>query len=115
VESAGTAVFVPGKSADWRSQSICLENGIDISAHKARKMARTDWTDFSVIAGLDSWVMATLARWRPTTATAKLVLFNVPDGVDDPYYSDYDAFREMFRVIQREMPHFLRQHRLHFL
>jgi protein-tyrosine phosphatase len=115
VASAGIAVVVPGKSADWRSHSICLENNINISEHKTRKMARTDWTNFSVIAGLDPIVMTTLTRWRPPTATAKLVLFNAPNGVDDPYFGDYDAFREMFQVIHHEMPRFLRENALHFL
>jgi protein-tyrosine phosphatase len=82
-----------GQSPDRRSQAACKEVNIDISCQRAKQIKKADWTRFSVIAALDSSVLSDLEHSRPTNAIAKLVLFNPPDGVPDPYYGDSEGFR----------------------
>jgi protein-tyrosine-phosphatase len=60
-----------------------------------------------VIAAVDSSSLKGLTRVRPPNATTKLVLFNAPDAVAEPYYGDYEGFRTMFRVIHDAMHPFL--------
>jgi protein-tyrosine phosphatase len=112
VESAGSIGFHIGESPDRRSQNACKEIGVDISAQRAQQIKKADWTRFSVIAALDQSVFRDIERARPSNATAKLVLFNAPDGVPDPYYGDFEGFRRMVAVIQRVMPQFLSENGL---
>jgi protein-tyrosine phosphatase len=112
VESAGTYGYHIGESPDDRSQQACRENGVDISSHRGRKISQDDWTKFKVIAALDDSVLSDLKHCRPSNATAKLVLFNAPAGVDDPYYGNLEGFRKMYQLISKIMPSFLTEHGL---
>jgi protein-tyrosine phosphatase len=112
VDSAGTGGFHIGESPDRRSQRVCKENGVDISGQRARQICRGDWTKFTVIAALDQSVLDDLEAERPENATAKLVLFNAPNGIDDPYYGGVDGFKGMFQTISSTMHPFLREHGL---
>jgi protein-tyrosine phosphatase len=112
VDSAGTCGFHIGESPDRRSQRVCKDNGVDIGKQRARQISPADWTTFTVIAALDASVFDDLQAQRPENATAKLVLFNAPDGIDDPYYGGVDGFRAMFQTISATMHPFLRQHGL---
>jgi protein-tyrosine phosphatase len=111
-ESAGTIGYHTGESPDDRSQAVCKENGIDISGQRARQISRADWTRFNVIAALDSSVLADLEEMCPANATAKLVLFNPPNGIPDPYYGRVDGFRSMLQTISAAIEPFLREHGL---
>jgi protein-tyrosine-phosphatase len=112
VESAGTIGYHAGESPDSRSQRVCKENGVDISKQRSKQIDQSAWTTFTVIAALDSSVLSDLESERPPNATAKLVLFNAPDGIDDPYYGGVDGFRAMFQTILSGMPAFLKEHGL---
>jgi protein-tyrosine phosphatase len=112
VESAGTCSFHVGESPDRRSQAACKEIKIDISSQRAKQIKKADWTRFSVIAALDSSVLSDLEHSRPANATAKLVLFNPPDGIPDPYYGGSEGFRTVVATIQAAMRPFLTEHGL---
>ena len=112
VDSAGSCGYHSGQSPDDRSQKVCKQNGIDISRQRARQITRGDWTKFTVIAALDQSVYDTLKSMRPENATAKLVLFNGPKGIDDPYYGGQDGFKKMFNEIKAAMTPFLKSNGL---
>lgn len=114
IDSAGTCREHLGQSPDSRSIRVCDKNGIDIRQQRARQISSGDWTKFDVIAALDSSVLSDLNYDKPSNATAKLVMFNHPKGVADPYYCSNaeDGFGRMFETISKAMPDFVKEHGL---
>ena len=112
VESASTSSYHRNECPDERSQDICMKHGIDISGHRARSLRSDDWQRFDVIAALDENVFQILQGARPADAKAKLVLFNEPNGVGDPYYGGMAGFERMYETIYNSMTPFLKQHGL---
>jgi protein-tyrosine phosphatase len=60
-----------------------------------------------VIAALDENVLNILARSRPAEAKARVMLFNAPEGIADPYYGGRLGFQRMFDQIAQKMKGFL--------
>ncbi|KAH0785289.1 low molecular weight phosphotyrosine protein phosphatase [Histomonas meleagridis] len=112
VDSAGTCSFHVGQSPDSRSENVCKKNGVDISHQRARQIKNSDWDTFDVIAALDQSVYQTLEYQKPKNAKASLVLFNPPEGIDDPYYGGDNGFQIMFDNIKAAMPGFLKDNGL---
>lgn len=112
VDSCGTGPWHVGQSPDTRSQKSCKKNGVDISGHRARTIKKDDWSKFTVIAALDDSIYSELNYMKPKDAKAKLVLFNAPNGVDDPYYGGQDGFDSMYKLIEKTMPQFLKENGL---
>lgn len=106
-QSASTSSWHRNECPDERSQEICQKHGIDISSHRARAIRNDDWEYFDVIAALDQKVLDTLSGMRPQNSTAKLLLFNAPNGVSDPYYGGRSGFQKMFQQIYNAMGDFL--------
>ena len=111
-DSAGTGAWHVGESPDSRSQKVCLKNGIDISNHKGRQIQKNDWKKYNVIAALDPDIFSNLQRSKPSDAISKLVLFNFPDGIEDPYYGGQSGFDTMFEQLSNLMPKFLKDNDL---
>ena len=111
-QSASTSSWHRNECPDERSQEICQKHGIDISGHRARAIRNDDWEYFDVIAALDQKVLETLSGMRPQNSTAKLLLFNAPDGVGDPYYGGRTGFQKMFQQIYNAMGDFLKDNGL---
>ena len=111
IDSAATSSFHVGQSPDSRSQKVCRENGVDISKQRARQIERSDFQKFDVIAALDPSILADIKSMQPPNSKAKVVLFNPPNGVDDPYYTT-NGFPTMFANISKEMKPFLTEHGL---
>mgnify|MGYP001071492985 CR=1 FL=1 len=109
VDSCGTASYHTGESPDSRSQKACRGIGVDISKHRARQIRSSDWTSFDLIVALDDSVLQDLQFDRPQNAKAKLVLFNAPHGVDDPYYGGQNGFETMAHLIEEKMGPFLEE------
>ena len=112
IASAGTSRWHRNECPDDRSQEICLKHGIDISGHRARQIRSDDWRIFDVIAALDETVYETLISLRPENANAKVVLFNSPKGIADPYYGGRTGFQKMFDQIFHCMKSFLEENSL---
>ncbi|OHT12840.1 Low molecular weight phosphotyrosine protein phosphatase [Tritrichomonas foetus] len=129
-QSASTSSWHRNECPDERSQEICMKHGIDISGHRARAIRNDDWEYFDIIAALDQKVLDVLKGMRPEgqnqgqnenqndsqsdsqntgqgQTKAKLVLFNPPDGVGDPYYGGRSGFQKMFTQIYNAMGDFL--------
>jgi len=112
VASAGTSRWHRNECPDDRSQEICMKHGIDISGHRARQIRADDWKLFDVISALDQTVYETLMSMRPEGAKAKVVLFNPPKGIADPYYGGRTGFQKMFDQIYDAMLQFLQENQL---
>ena len=112
VASAGTSTWHRNECPDERSQEICMKHGIDISGYRARQIRADDWMLFDVIAALDQTVYETLQSARPEDAKAKVVLFNAPNGIADPYYGGRTGFQKMFNQIFDTMEPFLKENGL---
>lgn len=111
VDSAATSTYHIGQSPDLRSQNVCKQNGIDISKQRARQIKKSDFDSFDIIAALDQSILDDIRAIQPPHSHAKVVLFNPPNGVDDPYYTQ-DGFPSMFASISKEMKPFLTQYGL---
>lgn len=111
VDSAATSTYHIGQSPDNRSQKVCKQNGIDISNQRARQIKQSDFEKFDVIAALDQSILEDIRSIQPKNCHAKVVLFNPPNGVEDPYYMR-DGFPAMFSSISKEMKPFLTQYGL---
>jgi protein-tyrosine phosphatase len=105
--SGSTSVVHVNESPDERAIDVCSKHGIDIREHRAKQMTAFDWTRFDVIAALDQNVLNILSRSKPAEAKAKVVLFNAPDGIADPYYGGRLGFQRMFDQISQKMKSFL--------
>ena len=111
--SASTSSWHRNECPDERSQEICQKHGIDISGHRARPIRNDDWEYFDVIAALDPNVYKVLESMKPSDdVKAKLVLFNSPNGVADPYYGGRLGFQKMFTQIYNTMGQFLIENKL---
>jgi protein-tyrosine phosphatase len=107
VDSAGTGGWHTGSPHDSRSIKACRDRGIDISQQRARQLTSADFTKFTVIAALDHDILRSCQLRQPSGSTAKIVLFNEPDGIDDPYYGEDKGFAVMFDNIFNALRPFL--------
>jgi protein-tyrosine phosphatase len=107
VDSAGTGSWHVGSSPDQRSIKACRDHGVDISQQRARQVTRADFNKFTVIAALDHEILSECESMQPSGSTAKVVLFNAPIGIDDPYYGDAKGFEIMFENISKALKPFL--------
>lgn len=112
VDSAGTSSFHQHESPDERAQEICNKFDIDISSHRSHLIRATDWSRYNVIAALDDNILQILKSKQPTDSKAKLVLFNAPNGIADPYYGGRTGFRKMFDQLHESMSKFLKDNDL---
>ena len=104
LDSAGTGAWHAGSPPDPRSIEIAARNGIDISAQRARKVARDDFRRFDLILGMDGSNVAELHDFAPG-ARDKIHLFldyaaGTKKDVPDPYYGGADGFEKVYRMIR---------------
>lgn len=112
VDSCGTGPWHVGQRPDSRSQQSCRNNGVDISGHVAKQIKSSDFQKFDVIAALDQSIFEELKQIKPAKCKSKIVLFNAPHGIDDPYYGGQDGFDKMYKIIYNAMPKFLKDNGL---
>lgn len=109
VDSAATSSFHVGQTPDRRSQKACKKHGVDISCHRAKQVKKDDFRKYNVIVALDNSILSSLNSMKPKDSTAKVVLFNPPKGIEDPYYGDDKGFDTMYNNISSLMPKFLEE------
>ncbi|KAK8884899.1 Low molecular weight phosphotyrosine protein phosphatase [Tritrichomonas musculus] len=107
ISSAAMAQFHLNESPDFRIQDVCLRNGIDISNYRAKQIKKIDWLTYNYIVALDPSIYNILQNMKPVDSKAKLLLFNAPNGIADPYYGGKLEFTRMFKEIQMNMEPFL--------
>ncbi len=120
IDSAGTHAYHVGEAPDRRSQSKARENGVDISAQRARKVAQEDFDRFDYIIAMDRSNYSDLMRLaKKPEQQQKISLFmdyakdwNNTE-VPDPYYGGSNGFQQVFDMIMSASQGLLKQITLH--
>lgn len=110
VDSAGIEAWHEGETPDARSVRTALNNGVDISALRARKIVRDDFKVFDRIIALDRTHLRALEEMRAAYfaghdgAVPELMMSFAPAygqlDVPDPYYGGPEGFQRVFAMIR---------------
>jgi len=110
--SAGTHAR-DGAASPALQQEIALTHGLDLSAHRARRLRTEDFTDFDVLVALDLGHLDHLNFMRPPAARARqmLLLSGVDEAgtieVPDPYGGSARAYAHAAALIRMGVLHLL--------
>jgi protein-tyrosine phosphatase len=97
IQSAGTGDWHIGEAPCSNSQTVAIQNGIDISSYKARQVTLDDDKEFDYIFALDSKNIADLTSLG-FTKHQKLCTDDVPD----PYFfPGFEGFDKVYKMIER--------------
>ena len=106
VDSAGTSSWHIGHQPDSRSIAVAKQNGIDITAQRARQITSADLDYYDLIYVMDSsnyQNVKSIDLTNSRTDKIKLILNNVYPGenraVPDPYYND--NFQEVYQMLEQ--------------
>ena len=105
IESAGTGSWHIGEPPDRRAQAVALDQGVDISGQRARKVTPADFDRFDHIVAMDNANLTALRKMQMPGSHAHLSrLLDYqskpgPRDVPDPYYED--GFDHVFALIER--------------
>jgi protein-tyrosine phosphatase len=103
VASAATENYHIGRQADARAIDSATAHGYDLSTHRARQIADTDFAAFDAVLAMDHTNLRALGARCPRDHASRLALFlpfaglDAPAEVPDPYYGGAEDFE---RVIQ---------------
>ncbi|HEX7053730.1 MAG TPA: low molecular weight protein-tyrosine-phosphatase [Burkholderiales bacterium] len=100
VESRGTHDYHVGQPPDRRAQRHARRRGYDLSAQRARQLAKDDFASFDLIVAMDRGHLRLLERLCPGEHRAKLRLFVPGDDVPDPYYGGPDGFEAVLDLVE---------------
>lgn len=109
VESAGLAMELAGRPANYRSVACMKERGIDLSAHVSRWVGELDLDDYQwiVCVGHDE-----VERVRPLLGADKtcvIVANEERGGIPDPYELGMPGYRDCLALLDDVMPHVARR------
>ena len=100
VESAGTHDYHVGEPPDERAQHHAKRRGYDLSAQRARHVAKDDFEAFDLIVAMDRGHLRLLQRACPPRHREKLRLFLADRDVPDPYYGGPDGFEQVLDLVE---------------
>lgn len=106
VASAGTHGYHVGEAPDRRAQRAAASRGYDLSAIRARQIARRDIDDFDLILAMDRSCLAALHVVCPPERFDRLGLFMDysksfdDDEVPDPYYGLGQGFDLVLDMVE---------------
>lgn len=100
VESRGTHDYHVGEAPDERAQQHALRRGYDLSAQRARRLARRDFEHFDLIVAMDRGHLRILERECPRPHLGKLRLLLPGADVPDPYYGGAQGFEEVLDLVE---------------
>lgn len=107
IDSAGTAAYHVGESANSKSQATANKHGVHLPS-KARKFEYADLEEFDLILAMDSENLSNIRELdRKNKFTEKIKMmreFDPEPGngeVPDPYYGGQEGFENVFRVLDR--------------
>lgn len=107
VDSAGIGSWHIGEPPDERAQAAARRRGFDMSAIRARQIARDDFEQFDLILAMDRENLAELRRRSPVEYRERVRLFLefAPDlgahDVPDPYYGGDAGFEEVLDLTEQ--------------
>lgn len=107
VSSAGTMASQPGARPDKRVQTVAAAAGIDLGRIRASRVTAKELARSDFVFAMDGANYLELLKICPAEHSHKisLLLSHLPEGggadVPDPYYGNYEGFREVFQLIQQ--------------
>src|SRR5262245_43958781 len=108
VESCGTHDYHVGEPPDERTQAHARKRGYDLSAQRARQLAKDDFEKFDLILAMDRGHLRLLERRCPERHRPKLRLFLGDRDVPDPYYGGAAGFEEVLDLVEAACADLLR-------
>jgi protein-tyrosine phosphatase len=104
VDSAAISDEERGNPPDRRSIAEAKRRGIDMHAHAARQVRKTDFAHFDLLIGMTAPHCAALRRLAPAGTEHKIHLFTefadrIEGDVPDPWYGGQKDFIEVFDLI----------------
>ncbi len=115
IDSAGTAAYHVGESANSKSQTTANKHGIHLPS-KARKFEYADLEEFDLILTMDSENLVNIRKLdRNNRFPHKIKMMREfdpqPDNgeVPDPYYGGLQGFENVFRVLNRSCENLLEE------
>ncbi|MDZ7807353.1 MAG: low molecular weight protein-tyrosine-phosphatase [Gracilimonas sp.] len=119
IDSAGTAAYHVGESANSKSQATANKRGIHLPS-KARKFEYTDLEEFDLILAMDSENhrnILDLDTKNKYGHKVKMMREYDPNpgmkDVPDPYYGGLDGFKNVFNVLERSSETLLNELKAH--
>lgn len=109
VDSAGTHIFEKGLSPDVRAQRVALEQGIDLSDLRTRKIRLKDFATYNYILAMDNENYRILQKICPAEHGHKILMameFAPELGVievPDPYFGNIAGFERVFDMLDVAM------------
>lgn len=108
VDSAGTNSYHIGEAPHKFSQKVCLNNGIDISAQKARKFVAADFNRYDKIYAMADDVYQDIKTIGGKNADMSKVDYFLNElgtaankSVPDPWYGNEDGYGPVYDLINR--------------
>ena len=107
VHSAGTNRWHKGGPADPRSETVCRENGVDISGHIARRFTHADFRAYDRIYSLATDVTEEIGEFAKGAEEKQRILtfMDLLPGhgrsVPDPWYGDEADFQACYALLER--------------
>jgi protein-tyrosine phosphatase len=107
VASAGTENYHVGQRADARAIASARAAGYDLSAHRARQLAATDFLHYDHLLAMDQVNLRAAQRIARDDGNGRLGLFLPhagladPAEVPDPYYGSAADFRRVIDLAER--------------
>jgi protein-tyrosine phosphatase len=103
LDSAGTHGYHEGDAADPRARKVGRRRGVAVTSI-AREVQAPDFQSFDLILAMDRGHLRELRRRCPEPLRDRIRLmreFGDPPGGDvpDPYYSEEEAFEEVFDLL----------------
>jgi protein-tyrosine phosphatase len=106
VSSAGTDAW-EGSTASDGALLIGMERGLDLSAHRSRRLTREIVEESDLILGMSPQHVSSVKDLSPGANAHLLTGFATGDegsaGVQDPFGGDLAAYRETADEIEREL------------
>jgi protein-tyrosine phosphatase len=104
VDSAGTHGWHAGERADARARRVAQQRGVAVTS-VAREVEASDFERFDLILAMDRGHLRELRRRCPARLRERVRLMGEwaePPGGDvpDPYYSDDEAFEQVFDLLE---------------
>ncbi|MDZ7806108.1 MAG: low molecular weight protein-tyrosine-phosphatase [Gracilimonas sp.] len=119
IDSAGTAAYHVGESANSKSQATANKRGIHLPS-KARKFEYADLEEFDLILAMDSENhrnILDLDTKNKYGHKVKMMREYDPNpgmkDVPDPYYGGLDGFKNVFNVLERSSETLLNELKAH--
>lgn len=109
IDSAGTGNWHVGESPCSHSVTVARNNGVDISALRARQVNKDDFTAFDLIVALDQSNYNDLkAMGAPNLVKLGAYGHNDADVPDPYFFKGFEGFENVYRMIESCVDNILR-------